>query len=165
MLAEAISGASLRGEREEAEIGQEAVARAMDVSVKTVQRLEKAETVKRRDAAAYRGALRAVLERDASIRPDNVATTGEDAWSPNPALKGIIPPRAYEAAIDYCRRLVRAGLPRDEVENLERVMIDSRYAKANSRRGRELSEEDWMLLVDDAWDAIREALSGRGVRV
>lgn len=89
----------------------------------------------------------------------------DDGWSPNPALQGKIPERAYETALEYCRRLVRAGVPRENIEQAERLMIDSRYAQANKRERRELTEDDWILLVDDTWDAIRETLSWEGKRV
>lgn len=88
-----------------------------------------------------------------------------DTWEPNPALKNKIPSRAYEAAIAYCKRLALAGVPRENIEEAERLMIDSRYAQANKRNGRELSEDEWILLVDATWEAIREALSWEGVRV
>lgn len=89
----------------------------------------------------------------------------EDSWSPNPALANKIPKRAYDVAIGYCRRLAASGQPADFIDQIERLMIDPRYAKANKRAGRELSEEDWILLVDDIWDAVRETLGVKGVRV
>lgn len=145
---------------------QAELAAAIGVNAGTVSRWERGERTPM--GREYRRAMQ-VLRDDA---PDGLGTDvprgtsdPEDAWAPNPALKGIIPQRAYDTAIDYCRRLVRAGLPTVEIERLERVMIDTRYAKVNSRRGRELSEEDWIILVDDVWDAIRETLGTQGIQV
>lgn len=44
-------------------------------------------------------------------------------------------------------------------------MIEPRYAKANKRAGRDLSDEDWILLIDDVFDAVRETLASKGVQV
>jgi transcriptional regulator with XRE-family HTH domain len=137
----------------------------LGVSSGTVSRKERGEIpVNPRDLAAIQQLAR---QKEAKGLDDTVPreTSSDDAWAPNPALRGLIPQRAYDVAIGYCRRLAQAGLPLAEIENLERVMIDSRYAKANKRIGRELPEDDWVLLVDDAWDAIRETLAGQGVRV
>lgn len=91
--------------------------------------------------------------------------TPSGSWAPSPALRNAIPRAAYDVAIDYCMRLQRAGMPIETIEEAERLMIDGRYAKANKRKGRELSDDDWIMLVDATWDVIRETLSWKGVRV
>jgi hypothetical protein len=77
----------------------------------------------------------------------------DDSWSPNPALVNKIPKRAYDVAIAYCRRLQSGGWPREEIEEIERLMIDPRYAQANKRKGVELSVEDHIMLIDATWKA------------
>jgi hypothetical protein len=79
--------------------------------------------------------------------------------------KNKIPQRAYEVAIGYCRRLQSAGVSREGIEEIERLMIDERYIKANKRLGRELSEDDLIMLIDRTFDAVREAMSWKGLRV
>jgi len=87
---------------------------------------------------------------------------GYDAWEPNPALRSAVPDRAYQVALGYLQRMVAAKLDRDQIEEAERLMLDNRYAKANSRAGRELSEDDHILLIDATWDIIREVAGWQG---
>jgi len=165
---------AIRKARVDAQLTQSEAARRLGISINSLSRKELGkQSINERDLAAMEriyGAKLSGREDTEGLVVTEKATyyrrqIDDTEWSPNPALRGQIPKRAYEVAIEYCRRLVRAGLDRDEVEALERVMIDSRYAKANKRAGRTLSEDDWVLLVDDAWDAIRETLAGRGIRV
>lgn len=63
-----VPGSVLRKERETAGVGQEAVARAMGVSVKTIQRIEAADLVKPLNADGYRAGVRIAV-----MGPDNVS--------------------------------------------------------------------------------------------
>lgn len=121
------SGAELRREREEAELGQEAVARAMDVSVKTIQRLEKALTVKKRDAAAFRTAVARLLSGDGPGGDER--TVGESS------------PVGYNAA----------ALPDRASARVARLRIHARVAELTD--GDEEAEEQAMRIVDRAAEA------------
>lgn len=96
--------------------------------------------------------------------PKTVRERGPE-WTPNPALANKLPRRAYEAAIDYCRRLARAGIPVENIEEAERLMIDGRYAQMNRRKGIIVSDDDWITTIDATWDIIREAAAMMGVKV
>lgn len=89
---------------------------------------------------------------------------GADLWEPNPSLKGVVPQRVYDVAIAYCRRLAAAGLPREDIEEAERLLIDEGYAKLNKRAKRVLTEDEQIELIDATWRIMREALSWRGLR-
>jgi hypothetical protein len=89
----------------------------------------------------------------------------DDSWSPNPALVNKIPKRAYDVAIAYCRRLQSGGWPREEIEEIERLMIDPRYAQANKRKGVELSVEDHIMLIDATWKAVKHTAAALGRQV
>lgn len=151
--------------RSELGVGREKVAAALGVSAKSVERWEKTGRLRPTDLRRVRLYYARELRGAPGLDTDVPRDTSVSDWSPNPSLRSAIPARAYEVAMEYCRRLARAGLARDEIEALERILVDSRYAKANRRAGRELSEDDWVMLVDDSWDAIRETLSLQGVRV
>lgn len=88
----------------------------------------------------------------------------DDAWEPTPALRGLVPQRVYDVAISYCRRLAAAGLPPDEVEEAERLLIDPAYAKLNRRAKRELTEDEQIQIIDATWSVMQEVLSWKGVR-
>lgn len=106
-----------------------------------------------------RGTPRAVREHAASY------ANREDSWSPNPALVTKIPKRAYEVAIAYCTRLQNGGWPREEIEQIERLMIDPRYAQANKRKGVELSEDEYIMLIDATWEAVKHSAAALGRQV
>lgn len=113
-------------------------------------------------AAVYRTST-AELLRAADVPRET--TQEAEAWTPNPSLKGKIPERAYDVAIGYCRRLAAAGATPEFIEDIERLMIDSRYAQANKRKGVELSEDEWIILIDATWEAVKVTASWKGVRV
>jgi transcriptional regulator with XRE-family HTH domain len=104
-----------------------------------------------------------VIDHDAGAAVA-LAVTSPDPWEPNPSLVKALPPRVYEIAIAYCRRLAAAGLPREEVEEAERLLIDEGYAKLNKRAKRVLTEDEQIELIDATWRIMREALSWRGLR-
>lgn len=87
-----------------------------------------------------------------------------EEWTPSATLRAGIPDRVYEVALGYLRRLERAKVPREQLEEIERVLLDNRYAKQNKRTGRPLSEDDLILLMDATWEAIAEVLSWQGIR-
>ena len=90
-------------------------------------------------------------------------TSGE-AWEPNPSLVGVVTPRVYAVAIGYCRRLAAVGLPVEDIEEAERLLIDEGYAKLNKRAKRVLTEDEQIEMIDATWRIMREALSWRGLR-
>lgn len=96
-------------------------------------------------------------------RPER-ASGGDEAFTPNPSLKNAVAPRAYEVALDYLRRLERAGIPADQIEEAERIMLDSRYAKLNKRDRREMSEEDQITMIDATWQIVAEVLAWQGIK-
>jgi transcriptional regulator with XRE-family HTH domain len=72
-----ITGRNLRSEREAAEVSQEALARKLGISAKTVQRMEAAESVKARAATTYRLALEELARDGTGTKsPDNVVPRG-----------------------------------------------------------------------------------------
>lgn len=97
--------------------------------------------------------------------PHGTSEIGDDSWSPNPALVSKIPKRAYDVALAYCRRLQSAHWPKDEIEQIERLMVDPRYAQANKRKGVELSEDDHIMLIDATWEAVKHTAAALGRQV
>jgi transcriptional regulator with XRE-family HTH domain len=117
-----------------------------------------------RDTDSRVDVLRRAASHQAGSAAVALATTSADPWEPNPSLVKALPTRVYEVAIAYCRRLAAAGLPREEVEEAERLLIDEGYAKLNKRAKRVLTEDEQIELIDATWRIMREALSWRGMR-
>ena len=113
-------------------------------------------------AEAY-GVTRATLRYGESAAVIRHPLGERESWTPNPALRGAVPARVYQVALGYCSRLQAAGVPADEIEVLERLLIDNRFG-VRDRRSRELSEEDLIMNVDVTWRVIQETLALRGVR-
>lgn len=144
---------------------QAEAADALGLSEGTISKKARGDLpVKKRDVDA----LERLVERHK--RPDEKVPRGtsdqiDDHWSPNPALRGLIPKKAYDTALDYCHRLERAGVSTNLIEDAERLMIDGKYAQMNRRHGQELGEAGWVLLVDATFEIIREVLSAQGIVV
>lgn len=124
-MALVLTGASLKAERIAAHASQEEVARAMGVSVKTVQRVEHAESVNARMATAYRSAI-----RQATGRPSNGKSP--DFVVPRGTVPGVV--REPSAPYDIPRRLEIMALDFEkealEAEADEHFM---RYARGRLR--------------------------------
>jgi transcriptional regulator with XRE-family HTH domain len=112
-----IAGIALKAERENAEVGQEALARAMGVSVKTVQRIEAAAAVTPRNADGYRAAI-----RRASESPDSVVSRGTIAVAePTPSYAAI--PRWAEVRIeDAIFDMARAGATNEQARYVREIL-------------------------------------------
>lgn len=177
-------GSWLKAARKAAGLTQEEAATKLGVTYKTIGRWERNEhppggdvllaaarlynadlsevSTLKGDVRVPRGTDIGVLREDA---PPYGSPPDEDSWSPNPALVNKIPKRAYEVAIAYCRRLQSGGWPRDEIDEIERLMIDPRYAQANKRKGVELSVEDHIMLIDATWEAVKHTAAALGRQV
>lgn len=158
----------LRQAREEALLTQREAADLLGVTEKTISRWETGSPVKQKDV---RAALETYREHAAATNsPDKKVLRGtsgdsDETWSPNPALRSLIPAKAYETALDYCRRLERAGVTAHLIEEAERLMIDGQYAQMNRRLGQDLGEAGWVRLVDATFEIIREVLGSQGTVV
>jgi hypothetical protein len=74
-------------------------------------------------------------------------------------------PRVYEVVHGYLERMQAAGCAPEQVDEAERVMVESSYSKLNARDPRERSEDEQIMDIDAAWDFIREVLRRQGIRV
>lgn len=117
-------------------------------------------------AELYRAPLQPLLDAlvDATSGAGEVSRETLHDFAPNPRYRSEIPGRAYAVGLGYLERLQRAGVGREELEDAERLLFDSRYAKLNKRDRGELSEEDHILLIEAGWDIIREVLAWQGIR-
>lgn len=158
-------GQEIKAIRKGLGLTQAKLAALVNVDPQTVARWERGERTPSADDYKAVRELARPGESRSGLSQTVPRGTQEDAWQPNPALRNLIPGRAYEVAIDYCRRLVRAKQPVAWVEEAERLMIDGRYAQMNKRGGRELGEEDWIKIVDATWEVIREIMELEGVHV
>ena len=173
-MTELTLGQRLKAAREAANLSQGDVAQALDVHSVTVSKWEREVQRPSADfldrlAELYKVPSRDLLrgERltdDGDAVTENVSRGTGEAWEPNPSLRAVVPARVYEVAIAYCRRLSAAGLPREEVEEAERLLIDEGYAKLNKRAKRVLTEDEQIEMIDATWRIMREALSWRGMR-
>jgi len=165
-------GTMLKTTRERAGLTQVDVARRLGIDSVTLSRYERGVS---RAPQPTLIALASIYGEDPSVfgveeygdlahAPSVVGERLADAWAPNPALRNVLPPRAYDIAIGYCRRLAAAGLPREEVEEAERMLIDSEYAKLNRKLKREQSEDDMIRSIDATWAVMQLALGWKGVR-
>lgn len=124
-----ILGSALKSERTSAEVSQEEVARVMGVSVKTVQRLEQAETVKPGHAVAFRSAVDALVRaRSERRRPDNVVPRGTSTEAHSASVvsgRGTLRLRRADA---FEREMVRLGandFEADHVRTRARNFLES----------------------------------------
>jgi transcriptional regulator with XRE-family HTH domain len=160
-------GSKLRAARENAGMTQSAAAVRLGIDSVTLSRWERGVQSPKHHVfgslAAIYNVPRAYFEvEDSEADPSDPPDLEE--WAPNPSLAGVVTPRVYEVAIAYCRRLAAAGLPREDVEEAERLLIDEGYAKLNKRAKRVLTEDEQIELIDATWRIMREALSWRGMR-
>jgi transcriptional regulator with XRE-family HTH domain len=104
-----ISGALLKAERDCANVGQEALARAMGVSVKTVQRIEAASAVAPRNADGYRAALK----RASNSRDDVARGTPDEA---------TVPDWLERRAVSLDRELAKAGAVDSQLDYIQEIL-------------------------------------------
>lgn len=154
-------GRALKAAREAAGLTQVQAAAAIDVDSVTLSRWERGVRAAPRSA---RMALERLYGRSIDV-PDLAGGLDEQGtWEPNPTLRGVVPGRVYDVAIGYCRRLAAAGLPREEIEEAERLLIDPAYAKLNRKAKRELTDDEQIQIIDATWQIMQEVLSWKGVR-
>jgi transcriptional regulator with XRE-family HTH domain len=170
-------GKRLKAAREQAKLDQQQAAQELDVHSMTISRWERGVQAIRGEALAavarlYGVPLDWLAEGTGKLPKRSVRPIGEkvsretsgESWAPNPSLVGVVPQRVYEVAIGYCRRLAAAGLPVEDIEEAERLLIDEGYAKLNKRAKRVLTEDEQIEMIDATWRIMREALSWRGLR-
>lgn len=173
-------GAALEKARTAARLSRPTVAERIGVDPQTVYRWEREGRKIPGPALSTMVAMYGISLEDIGISGDTLGvsvprgTAGgdgrpdqsdEERWSPNPSLRTKIPKRAYDVALAYCRRLSGAGWPREEIEQIERLMIDPRYAQANKRKGVELSEDEFIMLIDATWEAVKHSAAALGRQV
>lgn len=162
-------GERLRAARKRKGVGQDEVARAVGVHVKTVSRWENdrqtPEEEELRTLARYLGDSPARLRYGENGAGGATSEgTADEGFVPNPRYREMVPPRAYAVALGYLERLRAAGVRRDDLEEAERVLLDSAFSKLYKRERGELSEEDHILLIDAGWEIVREVMSWQGIR-
>lgn len=163
-------GSRLKEAMQEARRNNAEVAKAAGVHEKTVSQWRSDRQEMKPDnidaVAEFLGVSKAWLrygDENGRLAEPPARPYGE--FQPNPRYERELPGRVYAAAREYLDRLIaieRLGV--GELEEAERLLMDSRYARRNKREGGGLSEDEWIMLVDDAWDAIREVLSWQGIR-
>lgn len=159
-------GTSLKRAREAAGLEQTDVAEQLGIAVSTLSRWENGAPVKSSQLARLAqlyGMTFSELMASMTLRQISESRGTYSTWSPNPSLIGKIAQRVYDAAIGYCRRLAAAGLPAEDVEEAERLLIEPIYAKL-AKRKTEFTEADQIEMLDATWKAISTSLSWRGIR-
>lgn len=121
-----VSGADLRAEREAADISQEELARAMDVSVKTVQRIEGAELVKARSVDGYRMAL-----SRASDSPDLFSSR---PWRVSEQPSALVPAWLERRIEDTMLELARSGATNEQARYIRDVLMSEATLRFVLRR-------------------------------
>lgn len=159
-------GTSLKRAREMAGLEQTDVAEQLGIAVSTLSRWENGAPVKssqlERLARLY-GMTFSELMEYMSLGQISVSRGTYSTWTPNPSLVGKIAQRVYDAAISYCRRLAAVGLPPEDIEEAERLLIEPIYAKL-AKRKLEFTEADQIEMLDATWKAISTSLSWKGIR-
>ncbi|CAN5922609.1 hypothetical protein BH11GEM2_BH11GEM2_37700 [soil metagenome] len=161
-------GSRLKAARVDARLQQAQFAEDLGVHSVTVSKWERdvqrpAATYLDRMAELYDVETRDLL-RGESLTEVVSRDTFEETWTPNPALRSLLPDRAYSVAIGYCRRLEAARVPADEIDVLERLLIDNRFG-VRDRRIKELSAEELIMNIDATWRVIQETLGLKGIHV
>lgn len=74
-----------------------------------------------------------------------------------------LPSRAREHVYRYLDQLEGLGVPDDEVEEVERLMVESTFNKLHVHDPRERTEDELILDIDAAWDFVRYVMRKRGI--
>lgn len=154
-------GDRLRAARRAANLTQADVARQLGVHVMSVSQWERGvntpEEARLAKLAELYGAEPASLRYGA-------AHVGRDrtVYTPNPALRRRLPPRAYSRVLEYVHRLEAAGASEEQIDEAERLMIDGAFNKLNKRDVRERSEDELITDIDAAWEFIAFVLRKEG---
>jgi transcriptional regulator with XRE-family HTH domain len=160
-------GGRLKRAREAAGLEQADVAAQIGVDPMTISRWERGKHgIKAMHLTALARLYRVPVEAISSTDPldESVPRETPEPFSPDPSLARNIPPRAYQIVLGYLERLERAGVSGEQLEQMERLLLDDRFAKRYSRRHNvEWTEEDHILHVESLWQAIRDALATQGV--
>ena len=101
----------------------------------------------------------------ASLRYGAHAARDRTTYTPNPALRRRLPPRAYERVLGYLQQLETVGASEQQIDEAERLMIDGAFNKLNKRDVRERSEDDFITDIDAAWEFIVFVLRREGFRL
>jgi transcriptional regulator with XRE-family HTH domain len=113
---DSIPGSVLRSERDAFGVGQEAVARLMDVSVKTIQRLEASGAVRRRIAEDYRAAIIMAANSPDSAVPRGTLRVGESV--PSFAAPDWLDLRIENTVLEFAR----AGATNEQARYIRDVL-------------------------------------------
>jgi transcriptional regulator with XRE-family HTH domain len=103
---------------------------------------------------------------ESSVDSKNVprGTVGESDYVPDHRRADRVPERPRGIALTYLQRLVSIGLPTHEIESVERMLFDDRFAIQFSRRHHiAWSEEDWIAHIESIWLHVTDWLSSRGI--
>lgn len=76
-----------------------------------------------------------------------------------------LPPRARAVVDRYLSRMREAGVASEQIDEAERLMVQSNFSKLNKRDPRPRTEEEIIIDIDAAWAAISSALRAEGFRV
>lgn len=156
-----IAGSTLKTEREQAELGQEAVARVMDVSVKTIQRLEKADQVKNRDANAYRRALSILLEETKSpdSRPRRVDEINLVPYIVTSSVAVVRRPRVLAWLYRFRADLIELGATEDQAENASDLVQQIVRSPAVGGAHQEWTEDDAIAAMEPEAEDIKKTFT------
>jgi transcriptional regulator with XRE-family HTH domain len=83
-----------------------------------------------------------------------------EAFTPNPAFRRRLPPRAYALAYSYLQKL-EPVLNHDELAEVERFLVDAAFNKLNSSDRRERTEDDMVKDLRAAWVFVKDVLGER----
>lgn len=164
-------GQRLKAARERAGLTQAEVAGSIGVDTVTVSRWENGRQAIKAERLMYLANLYGttageVLGEHAGNPLDELVVERLDSqdYTPNPALAHSVPAAAYDLVIARMRQLVAAGVPVEEVESYELIILDPRWGpRRRGALGRELNENDWHDRIEGIWMAIREGLERRGI--
>lgn len=146
-------------------VKNQAVATAAGVHIKTVSQWLSG---KQKPGSVELGRLAAFFEMpEAALRdgkpPEPASTVRELAvregyrvytTTPRERLK----PRVYERVFGYIARMEVAHCTPEQIEEAERLLIDSAFSKINKTDPRERTEEEQITDIDAAWEWIRRTI-------
>lgn len=160
-----VTGAELKAERDLVDVGQEAIARQMNVSVKTIQRIEAMATVNPRRVREFRAALAALSRLPG---PDNDRPIFAPLPDRRPLSEMLKKRGALKWLLAFRDELDRRGVDADLGDTAVRLVTQEEnllfLAKGAAAAGAGFTEQETIDGLESAARGIRQRFDGLGLR-
>lgn len=174
LLVKSVLGENLRKARRAADLTQEQAAQRLGVTKQTISDQERGVTTPNEKnllalAELYQTTPGSLRYGEPNQSPETVREGVDVAYmrsgfTPSTALRKRLPPKPYARVFEHIARMENAGCSIEQIEEAERLMIDSAFNKLNAPDSRERSDKEMIVDIDGAWAWIKERLAAGGAK-